>query len=259
MGLFRLLATLVIAGCSSSGPSSDRAIEGHFVTTATATGEFQLAVAFTTAAGVVTGYGWAGVPGGEAPPLVQLVVSGQATAKTVNLTLVFADQVSAGGVYGIFSGQESGSELRGTLSRSAQSLSSVFLRVDTTASGSFDLETTGGRSEQLRGRAGFGTKSPGFRLELGTGGPSPPIVSVVGAGRPATGTQSVDGTVGGWSGTVSLPGGGPSYQIVGGTLHIDVSTREALIGTLRGTGRTSGAADIQLTARFSAGCPSPCS
>ena len=252
------VAALALGGCGSSGPNSDGAISGHFVAAATPAGDFQLAVAFTTTNGVVAGYGWAGVPGSGAPPLEPLLVTGQATAGTVSLTLVFADQAGTGVIYGIFSGQGNGSELRGTLSRPAQSLSSVFLRVDTTASGKFEIETTGGRSGQLGGRAGFGTKSPGFRLELGTSGQTIPIVTVVGPQRPAKGIQAVDGATMGWSGTVALPGGGPTYQIVGGTLQVEVSSREALIGTLRGTGRAPGVADFQLTARFSAGCPEPC-
>ena len=57
---------------------------------------------------------------------------------------------------------------------------------------------------------------------------------------------------------MALVSGGPVYVIVGGNLQINVSTPEALIGTLQGTGRATGMADIQITARFSAGCPSPC-
>ena len=67
-------------------------------------------------------------------------------------------------------------------------------------------------------------------------------------------------TTGGLYGIFSGEGSsaGPAFVIIGGILQIDVSTPEALIGTLRGTGKATGVADIQLTARFSAGCPSPC-
>lgn len=252
-----LTALLALAACSSNDPGRDIGIEGHFITNASATGEVQLAVAFTTTSGVVTGYGWAGIPGPGQVSLAPLVVTGQATEKTVSLTLGYTDEPGEA-LFGIFSGEGNRSELRGTLSRAAQTLSSVFLRVDTTASGTFEGETTGGLATLVAGRAGFSTSSPsGFQLELAARNQPATAVTVRGTGRPPVGTHLVDG------GSAAPYGGmfvrqGVAYQIEAGTLQITLSDRVALAGVLRGTGKASGTPDLQVTARFSAGCPAVC-
>ncbi len=249
-------ALLAISACSSSGPSGAADIAGHFVANASATGETQVAVAFTSTNGVVTGYGWAGIPGPDLVSLRPLVVTGQATAKTVSLTLGYADE-PRDALYGIFSGEGNRSELRGTLSRAAQTLSTVFVRVDTTASGTFDGETTGGLVANLAGRAGFATTAPpGFELRLTAPEPST-VVTIRGTERPPLGTHVVEiGTAAPYTGTLAHQG--VVYQIAAGSLLITLSGRVVLVGVLRGVGRSSGGPDLQLTARFSAGCPTAC-
>lgn len=243
---------LALSACGGGGPTdASSPLRGHFSTNATAGGDYTLAVFVSSANGVISGYGWGGVPGGTNPPIEPLTVSGQQTGRAISLTLAPASDGGASGLYGIFNGRNESGQLVGTLSRSSQSIGVTFIPTDTTASGRFDLATTGGQTVALAGRAGFATAG-GFKLDLLATGGSAPVLSVSGAGRPSGGAATVGTT---YQATLRLPGG-PSAPATG-TLQLDRSSPLLLIGRFDGQATVNGAA-VGVQVRFSAGCPTVC-
>jgi hypothetical protein len=247
------LAIAGLTGCGSdNGPQSDGSFRGHFSTNATTNGDHTLAIYATSQEGVVTGYGWVGVPGLPSPPIEPLIVTGQQVGRAVSLTLASANSNELGILYGIFTGANEGGELHGTLSRSSQTLSSTFTKADTTATGQFDLTTAGVAVLEVHGKAGFKTAG-GLKLELLRFGDSVPILTLLRSSRPAAGTSEVGTTL---SALLQLPGLG-AVILTSGTLTIGLSNPLTLIGQLVGQGSGAGG-PIEITARFSAGCPTVC-
>lgn len=244
------LGLTACGGAASTDPSSP--VRGHFTTNANAGGDYTLAVFVSSANGLITGYGWGGVPGGGSPPIEPLKITGQQTGRAVSLTLSPAFDGGNGGLYGIFNGQNDRGQLVGTLSRSSQSIGVTFIATDTTATGLFDLSTAGGQVVQLAGAAGFGTAG-GFRLDLRPSGGSAPALSISGPTRPPAGSLTVGQT---YQAVLRLPGS-PAVPATG-TLQLDRSSPLLLIGRFDGEAAIA-AVPITIQVHFSAGCPAVCS
>lgn len=243
----RLVLVLALAaGCGGSASGPNGSFRGHFATNATVTGDYSLAVFASSIDGVVTGYGWVGIPGEPRPPVEPLIVTGQQIGNAVSITLAYVNASQIGALYGIFTGANEGGELHGDLSRSAQSFTVTFLRTDTTATARFDL-TAGGAASA--GNAGFAT-SGGFRLDLLRVGDTVPVLTLAAPSRPGTGTRAVGPVL---VGTLRLPGQ-PAAGLATGTLTVEWSDSRAVIG--RFAGQTGSGTEV--TARFSAGCPTVC-
>lgn len=246
---FVVLLALLLA-CNSSEPDPPpSSIAGHFVAPKPFPGQgFFMSLSLRAIGTTVTGVGWLS---GLVSPVLPLTVNGHFDDPDFTLAL------SSGATpQGTIVGTVLGTGLTGVYasSQGATPVPLVFALSDTAANGGHSAALSGDVLQSVAAAAGFGVLLSRFSIELAYPNRQGPLL-VVGwdGGRPGPGTYSF-GTTAGFGGHL-VPGNQQLFNIVGGSVRIDVSTPYAIIGELQIQARDPDTGLIaNISATFSAGC-----
>lgn len=255
------LALLAIAACSDTPPEPHDPIVGHFIGPAWESIEpqgYYMALSLSKVTDdTVTGTGWLS---GLLYPAIPFQING--TYSPPNLDLALTGEVDGRPVASL-TGVVSPSGLIGEWTRSGASLPLHLARIDTNATATFQATITGAVSFSHAGEAGFDFRSTLnlTTLWLAWANSADPIFAVEWTGPPlGTGTYDLVSSSKFQNAAVYPTGGLGRFNVVSGTLTVDVSTEYAMIGRVHAEAHEEGGTRVLVfEAQFSAGCAAlPC-
>ena len=238
-----IVGLAVACGESAAPPETPRSLTGSWG----ATGATFTSFALTDDAGRVTGLGWTA---GSRAVAVEGTHSGQ------DVTLTLYSRAPSRAVLHTFTGRLQGESLVGEIFNGSFVPTEVSLvRVDTVAESFGRFTFAGGLTAVDSGNASFNSSGGELQLVVGSSGRGLYVNAPPRRLAPGTYALGVRGSAALYGGIINnSPSGGVNLGSVSGELRVDVSTRRALIGTVRidavdGTGRP-----VTATATFSASC-----